>query len=233
MRKPSQLLDDITPALYGLAGSIGKTADEKKDLFQVGYEQALILEPKFDPTRGVKFLTYVWKRVLVEMLRYARRNMPESKKALLPMLVDATADQAERTGGKVDVMNESEQQLKERQLDVQNGEVAAMLMRMGRDVGTDPGDPEGRLIRAESRRRVRKALEAAIATLGAEDQEIVRRHGIRGEELKAVLMGTATWRERDYRRGCEHYGRLLKRIGEYVWVEVGPETGRLAEGDEV
>ncbi len=230
----SPLVNEVTPALHAYATTSAVLfRQERDDLLQVALEQAVRLEPDYDPTRGAKFLTFVWRAVVGAVIRYALKNLsPEDRKAW-DALIAAAAEHVETLAQPVDVMHDTEDQLIERARETRNGATAAMAFAVasmgasgggggeGAEAGGGGLDPESALARAEQRVRLRTALEGAISVLPAADQVLVRRHGLGGEPLKAVLAGMPEWKGRDYRRGCEHYARVIRKVGEEMWLSGG------------
>lgn len=231
-RQPSKRLDEITPALHAYCHSLSEAFHEPaEELFQVAYEEALRKEPTFDPTRGVTFLTYVWRAVTGAVLRYALKNRPLSDVREWELLFDAAASQVERVTEPVNVMYDSEERLYERAGDMRSGMATGMGAAVageswvhgggGGGVGGAGEDPEAALVRAAERRKVLGALEKAIGKLGEGDRELVRRVGLAGEDLTVALRGMPEWRERPYITAWKHYGRVLERIGEWMWLDDG------------
>lgn len=240
-RQPSPRFDEITPALHAYCHSLSAVFHEPaEDLFQVACEEALRKEPTFDPTRGVTFLTYVWRAVTGAALRYALKNRPLSELKEWETLFDAAATQVECVSEPVNVMYDTEERLVERAGDMRGGMAASMALAVAKESwvrgasrsGAADEDPEAALVRATESRRVRGALERAIAKLGATDRELVRRAGLGGEDLKAVLRGMPEWGGRPYLTGWKHYGRVLERVGERMFLDDGvtAEDVAAAEG---
>lgn len=203
-RQPSPRLTHVTGSIRALAVTTAAAfRHDKDDLFQVGYERAILLEPEFDAASRASFLTFIYRAVVGDMIRYATKNAPLATARNWTGLVDAAATQTESFTKNVDLLGDTEEQLGRLHTDLCAGITARMALHLAaqaaelgereRESGADVA-----LQGAEQRQRLRRALDEEIAKLVPPDQELVRRHGLGGEELKRVLAEMPAWKDVDY-----------------------------------